>query len=77
MAGSLENKGQLPGGLGTLCKIGANLEHKGPEMCVFTLISFSASHFLFFFGYISLRMNMSYAHLEIFKNLFILVIKYN
>lgn len=49
MAGSLENKGQLPGGLGTLCKIGANLKHKGTEMCVLTLLSFSASHFHFFF----------------------------
>lgn len=69
MAGSLENKGQLPGGLGTLCKIGANLKHKGTEMCVLTLLSFSASHFhffFFFFGHISLRMNMSCAHLEIF-----------
>lgn len=62
MSAGLGNRGQLPGGLGTLHKIGPDLEHRSPEMCVSALISFSASHFCFsflFFGCIPLKMNMS------------------
>ena len=46
VAAGLRDGGQLPGGLGTLWGIGADLEYKGPGIRVFTLTSFSASHFI-------------------------------
>lgn len=46
VAASLGNWEPRPGGLETLCEIGADGEYEGPEMCVFPLTSFSASPFI-------------------------------
>lgn len=59
MAAGLGDGGQWPGGLGTLCEI-ADLEPRGPGMCVLTLVAFSAS------GSIPLRVNRSCGHRERF-----------